>query len=287
MQKKPLNGIRVLDLTRLLPGPLCTFYLARFGAHVIKIEEPKTGDYLKTICPRLFSLLNKNKRIIKIDLNTKKGKDIFYRLCKKAHVLVEGFRPGVVKKLGIDYKAVKKINPKIIYCSISGYGQTGPCKNKSGHDLNYISYAGIIDPRNPFIPNFQIADIIGALNATISILAALFKKQRQFIDVSLLESVSALNVCGLSGLDMLTGKYPFYNIYKTRDKKYISIAALEQKFQKRLCDSLSLKKLNNNNLSNIFKTKTQSQWINHFKNVDCCFTPVLSLKEALKKVHKS
>src|SRR3990167_7615145 len=104
MQKKPLNGIRVLDLTRLLPGPLCTFYLARFGAHVIKIEEPKTGDYLKTICPRLFSLLNKNKRIIKIDLNTKKGKDIFYRLCKKAHVLVEGFRTGVVKKLGIDYK---------------------------------------------------------------------------------------------------------------------------------------------------------------------------------------
>ena len=285
MQKKPLNGIKVLDLTRLLPGPLCTLYLARFGANVLKIEKPKTGDYLRKISPRLFSLLNKNKHILKIDLNTKKGKNIFYRLCKKAHVIVEGFRPGVVKKLGIDYKTIKSKNPKIIYCSISGYGQSGPYKNKAGHDLNYISYAGIIPLKNPFIPNFQIADITGALNATISILAALFKKQGQFIDLSLFESVSALNLCALSGFDVLTGKSPFYNIYKTRDKKYISIAALEEKFQKRLCDSLSLKRLNYNNLSNIFKTKTQSQWIKHFKNVDCCFTPVLSLKATLKKVN--
>lgn len=280
MKHNPLKGINVLDLTRLLPGPLCTLYLANFGARVIKIEEPKTGDYLRSVSPALFSILNNKKHIIKIDLTKKEGKDIFYKLCKKAHVMVEGFRPGVVEKLGIDYKTIKKINPRIIYCSISGFGQKGQFKNKSGHDLNFISYSGIIDPKNPFIPNFLIADIIGALNATIRILACLINKQGQYIDVSLLDSVLQNNVCARAGLKMFTGDLPFYNIYMTRDRKYISIAALEEKFQKRLCDALSLKKLSHDNLSKIFKTKTQKEWIKHFKNVDCCFSPVLSFKDA-------
>lgn len=292
-----LNGIKVLDLTKLLPGPICTMHLADMGADVIKIEEIKTGDNARTI-PALFLAINRNKRSIALDLTKKEGKDLFLKLSSNADVIVEGFRPGVVSKLGIDYETIKKINPKIVYCSISAYGQTGPYREKAGHDLNFCSYTGLIKKT---IPNFQIADIVGgSLNAAMGILAALvYQKtsgQGQYIDVSMMDGTLAhcVGVLCDDGLSMLTGDLPCYNIYETADGRHIALAALEFKFWKNFCkamkrDDLLSKhmvsgkdtKIIYDELSAIFKTKTLKDWQEYFKDVDCCISPVLLFQEIL------
>ncbi|MBI2995704.1 MAG: CoA transferase [Candidatus Melainabacteria bacterium] len=311
-----LNGIKVLDLSRLLPGPMCTLHLADMGAEVIKIEEPKKGDYSRFIPPiqkinsNFFLALNRNKYSMTLDLTKEEGKNIFLKLLKTTDVVIESFRPGVTKKLGIDYSVVKKENPKVVYCSITGYGQTGPYRDKAGHDLNYCSYLGII--REPSIPGFQIADIVGgALNATMGILAALvYKKttgQGQYLDVSMMDGTLAHQATELSSLrslnekdenisntDLLTGKVPCYNIYKTADERFLAIAAIELKFWRIFCETINRKDLIphhmvtgdkaakvKDELTKIFKTKTLNEWIEYFKNVDCCVSPVLTFKEAV------
>lgn len=174
MKKKPLSGIKILDLTRLLPGPMCTLHLADMGADVLKIEELFIGDYARLIPPMqnknstFFNAVNRNKRSIAIDLSKEEGRNIFIKLAETADIIVESFRPGVVNKLGLDYETLKKNNPKLIYCSITGYGQTGPYRDKAGHDINFCAYSGVLDREGefPFIPNFQIGDIVGGtLNA--------------------------------------------------------------------------------------------------------------------------
>lgn len=321
MQIKPLNGIRVLDLSRLLPGPLCTLHLADMGADVIKVEEVSTGDYARTLpSPQktnsaFFLAVNRNKRSITLDLTKEEGKNIFLKLSKTSDVIVESFRPTVVNKLGIDYESIKNINPKIIYCSITGFGQTGPYKDKAGHDLNYCSYAGIIDSslkkgERPSIPNFQIADIVGgSLNGVMGILAALIYQkttgQGQYIDVSIMDGVLAHTVVALSNLDssqnggnknMLTGELPCYNIYETLDNRFIVVAALEFKFWKSFCEAIGRDDLIQfhlsiddaekihiyNEIQAIIKTKTFEHWIQHFNHINCCVTPVLTMEEAIK-----
>ncbi len=321
MQIKPLNGIKVIDLSRLWPGPICTLHLADMGAEVIKIEDKERGDYSRSVPPlkkinsSFFLAVNRNKRSITLDLTKKEGKEIFLNLSETADVIVESFRPGVVHKLGIDYETVKKENPKVVYCSITGYGQTGPYSNKAGHDLNFCSYAGVLDnsaqeKKIPSIPQFQIADIVGgSLNAAMGILAALIYQkttgQGQYIDVSIFDGTLAHCITALSSLecsnnnlsinDMLTGKLPCYNIYETADKRFMAIAVLEFKFWKRFCEALGKEDLiteylktgevatkTHEELSAIFKTKTLSEWIEHFKDIDCCVSPVLTMEEAIK-----
>ncbi len=320
MSSKPLEGIRILDLTRLLPGPLCSLHLADLGADVIKIEDTQAGDYARHAPPMqknmsaLFLALNRNKRSLVLDLSSENGKKIFKKLSEKADVIVESFRPDVMKKFGLDHEEIKKINPKVIYCSISGYGQTGPNKNKAGHDLNFIAEAGILQRRKsekPQIPNFQIADIVGgSLNAAMGILSAIIHREKtgtgQFIDVSIFDGLVAHSVVALSHLNskeklgfdtsgMLCGDLHCYNIYETKDHRFLALAALEYKFWQRFCIAVNKtewlskhivlgeesEKLKNE-LSGFVQTKTLSEWMEIFKNADCCVSPVNTLNEVLQ-----
>ena len=186
----PLSGLRILDLTRLLPGPVATLHLADLGAEVIKIEDPGLGDYARTLGTgqgedsAYFRMINRNKQGLVLDLKRPEAVAVFLRLVETADVVVESFRPGVMDKLGIGYDRLATVNPQITCCSISGYGQDGPYKDLAGHDINYLGYAGVLDQIGlegsaPAIPNFQIADLLGgAMTAVMGILAAVFDAQR-------------------------------------------------------------------------------------------------------------
>ena len=241
-----LAGIKVLDLSRMLPGPYCSMILADHGADVIAIEDTKfQKDGL------FFNDLNRNKRHMSLNLKSSEGLEIFFKLAEKADVILEGFRPGVVERLGVHYEAIQKRNPGIIYCSISGYGQTGPLRHRVGHDVNYISNAGILDliaekGGRPIIPGVQIADIAGgALNAAVGILLALFARDKtgkgQYIDISMTDGVvgflslpyyfSMLNGKKQQAADtLLSHRYACYNTYLTADGRCISIGAVENRF---------------------------------------------------------
>ena len=261
----PLAGIRVLDLTRLLPGPVATLHLADLGAEVIKIEDPQVGDYARTLGTgqdedsAYFRMINRNKQGLRLDLKKPEGVAVFMRLAVTADVIVESFRPGVMDKLGIGYAAVAAVNPKIAYCSISGYGQDGPYRDRAGHDINYLGYAGVLDQigsegGDPAIPNFQIADLLGgALTAAMGILAAVLEAQRtglgRYIDVAMADSVLAhtyftmlrLNDVGHSaprGSDLLNGGLPCYATYRCADGRHMAVGALEGKFWKGCCEVL-------------------------------------------------
>lgn len=330
MKKKPLTGVKILDLTRLLPGPMCTLHLADMGADVIKIEELSVGDYARLMPPMqnknsvFFHAVNRNKRSVAIDLTKEEGRLLFLKLAETADIIVESFRPGVVNKLGIDYETLKKNNPKLIYCSITGYGQTGPYRDKAGHDINYCAYTGVLDRSkkkfnsNPspngegnqrgevtsFIPNFQIADIVGgSLNAAMGILAALVQQKTtgegQYIDVSIMDGILAHATTALAQVDhgehgFLTGALPCYSIYETSDKKFMALGALEFKFWERFCKAIDRADLVIFHMvaeeqaqkvfievSTIFESNTQQFWTERFKDIDCCVSPILSLKESL------
>ena len=204
---KALEGIRVLDLTRLLPGPFATMFLADFGAEVIKIEQPGEGDYSREYEPKRggigyrFLIINRNKKSVTINLKKAKGKEIFLKLAEKADVIIESFRPGVMSRLGLDYETLSRLNPQIVFCSLSGYGQTGPYTMDAGHDLNYVSTAGITSLTgehggDPVIPGIQIADLTGGLMAVIGILIAIQGRKTigrgQYVDASLFASALAM-----------------------------------------------------------------------------------------------
>jgi len=213
---KTLSGIRVLDLTRLLPGPVCTLHLADFGADVIKIEDTGAGDYARTLgveagkTAPVFAAINRNKRALRLDLKKSEGVEIFLRLARNADAVVEGFRPGVVDRLGVGYHACRDVNPRIVYCAISGYGQDGPYRDRAGHDVNYCSYAGLTDQvgsehGDPVLPNLQIADILGgAVVPAMSILAALLDAQRsgkgRYVDIAMMEGVLVHNLQALAAV---------------------------------------------------------------------------------------
>ena len=207
-----LTGVNVLDLSRLLPGPYCSMILADHGARVIAVEDKRfLADGL------FFNLINRNKEHMSLNLKTEKGKEIFFRLIQNTDVLLEGFRPGVVDRLGVGYETVREVNPKIIYCSITGYGQDGPFRDRVGHDANYLSYAGVLDligekDRPPSIPGVQIADIAGGgMNAAIGILLALFAREKtgkgQYIDISMTDGMVGLLPAALF-FRQLTGQEP-------------------------------------------------------------------------------
>lgn len=254
----PLENITVLDCSVLLPGPYCTMMLAELGADVIKIERPGSGDSLRIVNPGSFQYLNGNKKLITMDLKSEKGRDLFLKLAADAQVVIEGFRPGVVKRLGIDFDAVKKVNPSVIYCSISGYGQTGPYANLPGHDINYMGLTGLLsicgDPESgrPEYPGgFQVADLSGAMFALTSILAALLRPKDSatalLLDVSMTESLSMLMMPrfleylgqGKPSKEVFMGRGP-YGVFETRDGKYLTLGVVEDHFWLNLCKTLKL-----------------------------------------------
>lgn len=307
-----LKSIKVLDLSSLLPGPMCSLFLADLGAEVIKIEN-LSGDpmrYFQAAKQRnyqspSFLALNRNKKSIAINLKTKDGKKIFMRLVKDADIIIEGFRPGKVDALGISYNDVKKVNPKIVYCSITGYGQKGIYKNRAGHDLNYISLSGLLDviSDKPFVPGAQIADTCSALMATFAIMAALFYRERygkgNYIDVPMLDSTLSLismhvaqrSVSGNPKI-VLSGITPCYNIYETKDGSFISIGAIENKFWQAFCNAIKRKDLIKKQfdssphiikeVQNLFKSKNLEKWMQLNDKHDFCCEPVKKIKDVIK-----
>ena len=319
--QEPLAGVRVLDLTRLLPGPMCTLYFADLGADVIKIEDTRAGDYARTLnapagrVSAFYRAVNRNKRSLAIDLKDARGRSAFLALAKSADVIIESFRPGVVAALGVDFAAVIKVNPAIVYCSLSGYGQSGPRAQHAGHDVNYLGYAGVLDQTGtrggpPALSNVQIADVLGgAATAAIAILAALVGRLRgasgRFIDVAMADASLAHNVFPLASLEdrgsvdargdaLLTGGVPCYVVYPTRDGRFLAVGALEAKFWETLCGALGRPDLIDGQLARgdkgarvrealeaVFAEETLVHWVEKLGALDCCVTPVRSLDEAL------
>lgn len=253
-KKTPANpllaGVRVLDVSRLLPGPFCSLYLAQLGAEVIKIEEPNGGDYARGMS-EMFSLVNRGKQSVTLDLRQAEDREQFLRLVETADVVLESFRPGVMDKLGCGYEVLRQRNPKIVYAALTGYGQTGPYKDWAGHDMNYLALAGVLDQTGtaggpPAQSNLQIADLAGgALTCAVGILAALIgaraSGQGTMVDVSMMDGALALQPIALAllrqngvvperGKAMLTGALPNYSLYRCRDGRYLAVGALEPKF---------------------------------------------------------
>jgi len=317
-----LNGLKILDMTRLLPGPYATMLMADLGAEVIKIEDPRRGDYARSMEPLIkgegapFLMLNRNKRSIEIDLKKEEGNEIFLRLVKESDVIFEQFRPGVVKKLGVDYETVKQVNPDIIYCSLSGYGQTGPLKDKGGHDLNYASEGGLIDltrsrKEDPAIPGYPISVMTAGLFSAFSIISALLDREMndsggEFIDISILDCLISLST-GIAWKPLLkgdtpkaretelTGAYPFYDIYETKDGRYVSLAAYERKYWKNFCELIDRDELKEEQFSKEewvkrileeeFKSKDFEEWKTLAEENDVMLSPVRDLKEVMESLH--
>lgn len=304
----PLEGLRVLDLSRLLPGPFCTQLLGDLGADVIKIEDPAGGDPARHELEALFLQVNRNKRSVALNLKHTDGRAILLRLVQRADVLVESFRPGVMERLGLDYPTLRERNAGLVYASLSGFGQSGPYRDRPAHDLNYLALAGILGlnaPRDglPIPPAVQVADLGGASLAAVGILAALFARDRtgagQAVDVSLYASAVAWLPTLLSfvqaegrspraGEPLLSGGLPRYDVYATRDGRAVSVGALEPRFFQNLLVALGRPDIGGRpaeearqELRAVFATRTQAEWVSHLEGVETCFAPVASVEEAM------
>jgi crotonobetainyl-CoA:carnitine CoA-transferase CaiB-like acyl-CoA transferase len=310
-----LRGIRVLDLSRLLPGPYLTMVLADMGADVVKIEDPRVGDYMRAVPPAKggmsgrFLAINRGKRSLALDLKAAAGRDALLKMAEHADVVVESFRPGVMDKLGVGYAALSARNPRIIVCSISGYGQTGPYVERAGHDINYIAAAGVLamcGPANgaPMVPGVQIADLAGAgLWGATAILGALVGRERTgsgaHLDISMTEGSLALLAAELGNLDCgarptrgteaLNGGMAWYGVYATADGRYLSVGAMEPKFWIALNQAIGRPpnvselvgdqaKLRSE-LAAIFATKTAKEWVQALGAYDCCVELVTEVAE--------
>jgi len=319
---RPLNNIIVLDFSTLLPGPLAGLMLARAGAQVIKIERPKSGDEMRSYEPKFgefsvnFALLNEGKESIEIDLKSKDATDRLRPLIEKADVLIEQFRPGVMDRLGFGYEDLKRINPRLIYCSVTGWGQSGPKAATAAHDLNYVAEAGILGlsvgvDGAPVVPPILAADVAaGAYPAVINILLALRAREvtseGSHLDVAMGENMLTFAYWGLGngfavnmwpggGDALVTGGSPRYQIYATGDGRYLAAAPLEDRFWTNFCDVIGLSEGLRSSSANqaqvidaiarIIKTKSASQWMQEFSGRDVCCSIVASLKEAVEDPH--
>jgi alpha-methylacyl-CoA racemase len=315
---EPLKGVRVLDLSRLIPGPFCTLILSDLGASVDKLEDPHVGDYLRVFPPikrglsGRFNALNRDKRSLCLDLKKPEGRDALLRLAAKYDVVVESFRPGVLDKLGVGFRALAERNPRLIMLSISGYGQDGPFRDKAGHDLNYLAIGGVLGnagpaDRAPPTPAIQLADIAGgALFGAVGILAALYERERtgrgQQIDMSMCEGALAFMIPDLGNYDatgtapkrggeLLNGGAASYGVYRTKDARFLSVGALEPKFwaafntaigrpvdhSELVADAAGQERVRAE-IQAILETKTRDEWEQILVG-DVCVEPVLSADE--------
>ena len=248
-----LEGIRVLDLTRLLPGAVATEWLAEFGAEVIKVEQPPLGDYARASYTALFEETNRGKKSVELDLKIQK--ELFLKLVRNADVLVEGFRPGVMERLGLGYEALNALNPRLIYVALTGYGNDGPHALLAGHDVNYLAMSGVLDliraeDGTPVIPGVQIADLAGgSMQAVIGILLAMEARRKsgrgQRVEVSMTDGLNALlPVARAQGpVKLLSGKYACYRVYAAAENSFVAVGALEPKFWANLCKELECEEL--------------------------------------------
>jgi len=324
----PLTQMRVLDFSRLLPGPYCSRILADFGAEVIKIEQPSGGDWARYVPPLeegeslFFHALNRGKKSLTLNLKCDRGRTILLQLAETADVLLVSFRPGVMERLALGYETLAQVNPRLVYCSLTGYGPEGPYRQRAGHDLNYIGLAGLLDlggPREglPSIPGVQVADLTGALWAAVGILLALVARERtgrgQRVDASLLGgalSCLALPVARHLGgqhkgrgdsdgstelAEVLTGGLVCYQVYETQDGGHVTLGALEPQFWTAFCQAVGREHLLAEQfapaipgapvyeeLRALFRTRTRQEWVAALAGVDACCEPVNSVAEALE-----
>jgi crotonobetainyl-CoA:carnitine CoA-transferase CaiB-like acyl-CoA transferase len=315
---RPLDGVVVLDLTRLLPGAAATMQLANFGADVIKIEEPERGDYGRWLPPYLegegavFRTVNRGKKSVVLNLKSAEGREAFLRLAGTADVVLESFRPGTMERLGLGYEALRARNERLIYASITGYGQSGPLAGLAGHDVNYLALGGALDLNGacggpPVIPGIQVADLAGgALQAVIGILLALAARARtgrgQAVDVSMTDGVAwllpvplALHAAGETparGASVLSGRYACYHVYEAADGRWLAVGALEPKFWEALCGALGCPQFVPDQyaesprreqivaeLARIFRARKADEWFDSLKGIDVCVTPVRNVAE--------
>lgn len=315
-----LDGVKVLDLTRLLPGATCTMLLADLGADVLKIEQPGAGDYNRAFEPihkkesGSFLLLNRNKRSLTLDLKSEAGKRIFRRLVEDADVVVEGFRPGVMQRLGLDYDALREINRRVIVCAISGFGQTGPLREASGHDINYMALAGALQlfgtPKTgPIVPGLSIADVGGgSLMAVYGILAALLSRhtsgEGQFIDVSMFDGLATwlayhgadhlfAGIEPKGGERSFIGSAPCYNVYRCGDGRHLSLGIIEARFWTAFCKLIGREDwladqwpegkaaaIQFRALGELFSSRPMAEWVSALAAADIPVAPVNTLAEA-------
>lgn len=325
MNNRPLASLKILDFSTLLPGPYATLMLADMGAEVLRVESPTRPDLVKSLPPTIdgnsaaHHYLNRNKQSLALDLKQSEAVEMVKKLIGEYDIVVEQFRPGVMARLGLDYQSLKAINPKLIYCSITGYGQTGPYQNRAGHDLNYLAIAGASSytgrkESGPLPLGVQLADVAGGSHhAVMGILAAHIQRQHsgigQHIDISMTDAAFALN--GMSGAgslasgedsqaeqDWLNGG-SFYDYYETKDGRYLSVAGLEPAFVKNLADTLDEPKLLK--LVNMMDTDMQQElkallkgrfaehtfdyWCEVFADRDCCVEPMLTINESANHPH--
>lgn len=310
-----LEGIKIIDFSKWLPGQYCGMVLGDFGADVIKVEDVK-GDVTRGFTPAKepgmsywHLMLNRNKRGITVNLKTPAGREVLLRLLKEADVFLEGFRPGYLKMLGLDYESVSKINPRLIYCSITGFGPEGKYKHMPSHDLNVIGLAGVAAPEDGTdisVPSVQVAALGGSLNAISGILMALYARERtgkgQLVNVDLYSSainaeitaISSVIGCRETGMPSFgrTASH-YYSVYKTKDCRYLSIGTIEPKFWQKMCRLIDLPELESRQfdfahsaeikekLAAAFAGKTQAEWLELIGKDEFCVTPIRTLQEAL------
>lgn len=309
-----LDGVKVVDVTRLLPGGYCTMLLSDLGAEVVKVEQPGLGDYMRATPPTkkgkspVHQTANRNKLSIGIDLKKEEGREVLRRLVKGADVFVEGFRPGVIKRLGFSFHAVKELNPRIVYCSISAFGQGDRHSQMPAHDINFQAMAGSLDYAKPAVPLMQLGDTTSGLFAALAIAAALAKSDRGavFIDVPIVQSLLSSMILPASvyiatdaspseGHSLVFGSEPFYALYATSDGKFIAVAAIEEAFWHNLVTLLGVPEIEAKRfggkadrsqvartLRRVFATRTRDEWAKILMEKDTAATPVLAVKEALE-----
>jgi crotonobetainyl-CoA:carnitine CoA-transferase CaiB-like acyl-CoA transferase len=315
----PLEGTTVLDLTRLLPGNYGTLLLADLGAEVVKIEEPGRGDYIRWTPPlvdgesAIHRALNRGKRSATLNLKTPEGSNLLRRLAADADALVESFRPGVMDRLGIGYDVIRSANPRLVWCAITGYGQDGPYRDRVGHDVNYIGYAGVLHATGhpdgpPTLPSVQVGDFGGGMAAAVGTLAGLADAARtgegRLVDVSMLDVVTSwMGV--ILGWHLATGQVPprgglplsgglaCYGVYRAGDGKYLAVGALEPQFWLNLCEALGVPELVDGQyvperqeaiaerLEEVFETRDRDDWVAELAPLETCVGPVNDVREAL------
>lgn len=316
-----LKDLKILDFSTLLPGPYASLILADLGAEVLKISSAGKPDIVTDYPPFIEGTdisacqawLGRNKKSMFLNLKTEEGVAIVKKLVKEYDIILEQFRPGVMERLGIGYEDLKAVNPSVIYCSLTGYGQTGPLRDAAGHDINYMARSGMIShagrkEEGPSLMNFQIADIaVGSLNSVIGILAAVNHRKNtgegQYVDVAMMDGCIPFNSIDGAGF-LVTGKEPeregqrlnggcVYDFYETKDGQYMSVGSLEPQFWNRFCMAIGREDLIEgtiwpdnvhdvkSQIKGIFKTKTRAEWETVFAEYDACVQPVLNLREAL------
>lgn len=316
MGRLPLDGVRVLDLSRLLPGPYATLVLADLGADVVKVEDPQGGDYVRWMPPLageqsgFFHALNRNKRSLRLDLRRPEGAATFRRLVRRFDVVVESFRPGVMDRLGVGYQALRAEHRGVILCSISGYGQDGPSRDRAGHDIDYCATAGVLalngPPEGPLPLGVQVADVTGgSWPAVAGVLAALVQRaatgEGAQVDVSMTDGALAMLALQLGAAaargtplrragEMLNGGAACYGVYRTRDGRFAALGALEPKFFRAFCEAAGRPDLVERQfddggrgpraeLEALFATRTRDEWARLGEEHDCCLAPVLEGEE--------